>query len=54
MMDEKIKKIAKLWKRGIYTTMEAWQGIVDVYECAGFTCTLGTAEYILEYFVTLV
>lgn len=54
MMDEKIKKIAKLWKRGIYTTMEAWQAIVDVYLMSGFTCTLGTAEYILEYFVTLV
>lgn len=24
-MDDKIKKIAKLWKRGIITTNEAWR-----------------------------
>ena len=53
-MDDKIKKIAKLWKRGIITTNEAWKGIVKVYTDAGFPCSLGTAEQVLEHFVGLV
>lgn len=53
-MDDKIKEIAKLWKRGIITTTEAWKKIVNIYTNTGFSCSLGTAEQILEYFVTLV
>lgn len=53
-MDEKIKKIALLYKRGIRTEMETWQCIVDVYTDAGFQCTLGNAEQILDHFLTLV
>lgn len=53
-MDDKIKRIAKLWKRGIITTDEAWKGIVNIYAKEGFPCSLGIAEQVLEYFVTLV
>lgn len=53
-MDNKIKAIALSYKRGIRTEMEAWKAITEVYEDAGFPCTLGNAEYILEHFLTLV
>lgn len=53
-MDNKIKKTAKLWKRGILTTTEAWKEIVDIYAKEGFPCSLGTAEQVLEYFITIV
>ena len=53
-MDDKIKRIALLYKRGIYKKIEAWQEIVDIYTNAGFPCTLGTAEQVLEHFMTLV
>ena len=52
-MDDKIKRIAKLWKCGIITTDEAWKGIVEIYTEARFLCSLGAAEQILEHFVTL-
>lgn len=53
-MDDKIKKIALSYKRGIRTEREAWKSITEAYEDAGLACTLGDAEYILEYFVSLV